>query len=242
MASVAKNDDMKFFIILQLFAAFLGHGPLTAQKSNYTHGLKLFNKLAKNYPHHFTLKDTDGSAVEIEAETVLGGYLLEKLSNKTEAGWIFWRDTAPVGAPPGTLSQCGLYNKHDWVELRFSNTFKEVSSSTESFWIAMIFELNNATLGNQFKILHKSLKEKKLSASEYKQAMVKLEYQSALKTKSFVKLIWGKYCKTNNIPVTQREWFFKEGTTLDGWLKMLHKTQRGRRYLDFYEKEARTLH
>lgn len=199
----------------------------------------MFAEISAKYPKHFELKNSRGETVTIDSSSVVGRFLIDKLSMPTKAGWIEIKQEEPSseGDAFGALAQLNFRTDHEIVEIRLSKRIEADEVTAERFWTSLSYELGNASQSAEFLELRRALQEKEITSPEFAQKTLRLEYGSVLMCQKFQDDVWRKFCKANDIECGEDDWYFPKGTTFVGWYEMLRSSEEGRAYLRVYQGE-----
>lgn len=211
--------------------------PVMAEDSKANnYGVDVFNRIAKHYPQHFSLRDIHGNVVRIDSVGPLGSHLIKMFSTPTEIGWIQWWGRKPVGANKEITSMCHIRKGggSGGAEILFHKRVSEAGFPSEDFWRCLVLETYNAAAAGEFGEIQDLAKTNKLTQNQIAERMVRTEFESVTKAQQFQNQIWIPFCIKNNILVSSETWFFDGECTYLEWRSKIEKSKKGRSYLQSY--------
>lgn len=233
---MTSKKIMIVVMLVSLAFAALSFSVKAGDSKANNYGADVFNRIAKHYPQHFSLKDVNGNVVRIGSAGPLGSHLVKMFSTPTEIGWIQWWGRKPVGANKEITSMCHIRKngKSSGAEILFHERVSENGFPSEDFWRCLVLETYNATAAREFGEIQDLKKAKKLTPNQIAEGMVRTEFESITKAQQFQNEIWIPFCIKNNILVSSETWFFDGKCTYLEWRSKLEKSKKGRSYLQSY--------
>ena len=232
-----KNVRTNYKIIITIFTLGIVFFCLATGKAVDAkgYGINVLSRLVKFYPNHFSILNNNGKLVIIDETSPLGSHLVSVFSNPLEIGWIQWWGREPVDGNKEITAMCYIHGDDKGVEILFHKSLSVKNYPHEEFWRAIIFECYNAQSSEKFLILQKQKRTHKITKSEFAEKTIRIEFKSATKAQKFQNQVWIPFCKLNNLPFSNRNWFFKEGSSFDEWIAQLNSSKEGRNYFSYYQ-------